>query len=209
MGGNKDLRGGSQDGWILDSSIFYKKLSDLVVSDSDTTYSNEGEGRVQGLEFQGKYNIGTWSWTAAYTFSQSYRKSPGQEEFPSEYDQTHNINLLSSYKTGNWVYGARLRYVTGSPYTPIVGSFYDADNDIYIPKRGDFFSQRKSAFFQLDFRVDRKWIYDTYILSAYLDLQNVTSQENEESIMYSYDYRESQKVSGLPLIPSLGIKGEF
>lgn len=209
VGGNKDLRGGSQDGWILDSSIFYKKLSDLVVSDSDTTYSNEGEGRVQGLEFQGKYNIGTWSWTAAYTFSQSYRKSPGQEEFPSEYDQTHNINLLSSYKTGNWVYGARLRYVTGSPYTPIVGSFYDADNDIYIPKRGDFFSQRKSAFFQLDFRVDRKWIYDTYILSAYLDLQNVTSQENEESIMYSYDYRESQKVSGLPLIPSLGIKGEF
>lgn len=209
IGANKDFRAGSNNGWIIDTSIFYKKLYDLVISDTETTYSNHGEGRIHGIELQGKYNIDSWNWILAYTFSQSFRNSPGEDEFPAEFDQTHNLNLISSYKKGNWVYGARLRYITGSPFTPITGSFYDANNDIYIPKRGEFFSERKGDFIQLDFRVDRKWIYDTYILSAYLDLQNLTSQKNEESLMYSYDYKESQKISGLPLIPSLGIKGEF
>ncbi len=65
------------------------------------------------------------------------------------------------------------------------------------------------AFFALDIRVDKKWIYDTWILSAYLDIQNLTNHKNPETITYSYNYLQSATVNGLPILPTLGVQGEF
>jgi hypothetical protein len=90
-----------------------------------------------------------------------------------------------------------------------VGSTFDADNDVYIPTRGSIYSQRFEAFKQLDLRVDRKFIYDTWILTAYLDILNITNSVNPQSIEYSYDYTQNKKVRGLPILPTIGVKGEF
>lgn len=62
---------------------------------------------------------------------------------------------------------------------------------------------------QLDLRADRKWIYDTWILSLYIDIQNVSSQKNQEGVMYAYDYSEKKEITGLPILPTFGLKGEF
>lgn len=209
MGYGQDFRRGSNLGWNVETAVFYKKLENLVIPDTTRNYSNDGKGRVQGVELQTKYYGDEWSLTVAYTLSQSFREVPGQGEYPSEYDQTHNLNILTSHRWGAWTLGNRFRFVTGNPYTPIVGAFYDSDNDVYVPERGDYFSRRVENFFQWDLRLDRKWVYDTWILSAYLDIQNVTSQRNQESITYSYDYSKSKTVSGLPVLPTIGVKGEF
>jgi hypothetical protein len=119
------------------------------------------------------------------------------------------VNLLASYILNDWQLGSRLRFVSGNPYTPIIGSTFDADNDVYLPQRGEIYSERNPNFFQWDIRVDRKWIYDTWILSAYLDIQNLTNSQNQESITYSYDYSEKKPITGLPTLPSIGVKGEF
>jgi hypothetical protein len=119
------------------------------------------------------------------------------------------VNILFGYRSESWRYGARLRYVTGDPYTPVVGSFFDADNDVHIPLRGPLYSERNGDFFQMDLRIDRQWIYDTWILSAYLDVQNLTNAKNQEGLTYSYDYSQKQIISGIPVLPTLGVKGEF
>lgn len=218
-GFDKDFREGRSDGHILGSTLFYKKLDQLIVRSTELiesddglkaeNYSNKGEGSIIGLELQNKWKREEYGLTTSYTLSRSRRKSPGQEELPSSFDQTHSLNVLSSYETGNWLFGARFRYVTGNPETPVVGSYYDADNDVYLPERGPIFSSRKKDFVQLDLRIDRKYIQDNYVLSFYLDIQNVTSQKNQEGVMYAYDYSEKREISGLPLLPTFGVKGEF
>lgn len=219
LGFDKDFRKGQSEGATLSSTLFYKKLDQLVIRSTEyvdrngtltpENYTNKGEGFAAGAEFQSKHKWDNYGLTASYTYSQSRRKEPGKPDYPSAYDQNHSLNLLTSYETGRWVWGARLRYVTGNPETPVIGSYYDADNDVYLPERGGVFSTRKKDFAQLDFRVDRKFVYDTWILSAYLDIQNVTSQKNQEGVMYSYDYSEKRDVTGLPMLPTFGVKGEF
>jgi hypothetical protein len=99
--------------------------------------------------------------------------------------------------------------VSGLPFTPIRGATFDADNDVYVPLSGRIYSQRFDAFRQLDLRIDRKYIYDRWILTAYLDILNVLNAENPQSIEYSFDYRQKKRVRGLPILPTFGVKGEF
>jgi hypothetical protein len=47
------------------------------------------------------------------------------------------------------------------------------------------------------------------LVGAYLDVQNAYNAENAEGARYSYDYSEREAVSGLPLFPNLGLKGEL
>jgi hypothetical protein len=220
LGFDQDWRGGGSEGWSWSPALFYKQLTDLVEPSTKVfvtstgykteNFNNDGRGRVYGLESQVKYTGEPWTAWISYTLSKSTRWKVGQAEYPFEYDQTHNLNLIGQYQTeNNWQFSARVRYTTGSPTTPITGSVFDADNDVYIPVRGAFYSDRLDPFFQVDYRVDKKWIYDTWILSAYLDIQNVTNSKNREDIRYSYDYSKSEKVTGLPILPTLGLKGEF
>jgi hypothetical protein len=216
IGFQKDFRGGNTNGFTLNSNLFYKELTDLIVlSDKKNDngkaerYSNEGVGNIRGFETLANYRMNAWNFTLAYTYLNSLRKEPGQKFYPSEFDQTHNVNFMGSYELERWSYGTRLRYVTGNPYTPVNGSLYDSDYDVYIPIRGKYFDERYPAFFQLDFRIDRKWVYDTWILSAYLDIQNLTNAQNPQSLSYNYDYSKKAFTAGLPVLPIFGIKGEF
>lgn len=219
LGFEKDFRAGSSEGLSLNGALFYKNLWDqpvpsakLVVREGALTpenYASSGTGRIYGFEIQSKLKLENWNWVGSYTYLQSRRQQPGQAEVPSQYDQTHSLNLLAGYEFKSWRYGGRLRYVTGNPFTPVVGGILDSDNDVYLPVRGEIYSQRNDAFFQVDFRVDRQWIYDTWVLSAYLDIQNLTNSKNQEGLTYAYDYSQSEKITGLPLLPTIGVKGEF
>jgi len=57
--------------------------------------------------------------------------------------------------------------------------------------------------------VDKTWTFDRWKLAAYLDVQNVTNHGNQEGWSYSFDYRERQALTGLPILPILGVKGEW
>ena len=64
-------------------------------------------------------------------------------------------------------------------------------------------------FHQLDLRVDKQWRYSSWTLRTYLDVQNVYNRSNPEGVTYNYNYSQSQVQGFLPIIPSLGIRGEF
>jgi hypothetical protein len=208
-GFNKDFRQGTNQGLELTNNYFYKQLQDLVIPSPRGNYNNSGTGEILGGEVQAKYRYQAWSGQLVYTYLHSTRTIPGFGTSPAEFDQTHNLNLIGSYQRELWTYSARFRFVTGNPYTPVLGGSYDADNDVHIPLRGALFSERFGAFNQLDIRIDRRFIYDKWILTAYLDVQNLYNAQNAQNIQYSYDFRQSQKVRGLPVLPTVGLKGEF
>lgn len=209
VGFTKDFREGSSQGIEFTNNFYYKELKDLVVSDLNQRYSNAGTGKIYGGEVQAKYRKNEWTAQVVYTYLKSTRNIPGFGTQSSEFDQTHNLNLIGSYNKERWSFSSRLRFASGLPYTPVVGATFDSDNDVYIPSVGSIYSKRFGAFTQLDFRIDKKIIYERWILTAYLDIQNIMNSKNEQSIQYNYDYTDSTRARGLPILPTFGIKGEF
>jgi TonB family protein len=206
----------------IDVTGFYKTLHDLVSRSDEATsldgaarplnFSNGGEGRVVGLELSARHELTDrlFGWMA-YTLSRSERRDDGARDYRLfDFDQTHILTLIGSYRLPrNWEISARFRYVSGNLYTPITGAVYDADADEYEGIDGALNSGRVDAFHQLDVRIDKRWVFEKWMLNAYLDIQNVYNRPNADGVEYNYDFSESEPERGLPIIPVLGVRGEF
>ena len=208
---------------------FYKDLDQLVVSSprlGGQEFANDGTGYAAGGELLLKYKPDDrfFGW-AAYTLSRSARMdAPDEEEYLTPFDQTHVLTVLGSIKVGRgWEVGARFRLVSGNLVTPIVcnpeeagcianrlNSIYHAPSTTYSPLAfGSDNSERLPMFHQLDIRGDKTWTFKTWKLSLYVDIQNVYNHGNAEGLSYNYNYTKRQYVTGLPFLPSFGLRGEL
>jgi TonB family protein len=171
------------------------------------------KGRMEGLEILLRHqNNGRFFGWIAYTLSRSERWNPVDKKWQLfSKDQTHNLQLLASYHLNHeWDIGTRIRFVTGDPTTPVV-DIIENENYSYIqPIEGKPFSSRMDPFFQVDIRVDKKFVYKKWMLSTYLDIQNISwlFYKSPEMVIQNYDYTDSQPVSMI-IQPALGIKVEF
>jgi outer membrane receptor protein involved in Fe transport len=208
----------------LEATVFYKSMWDLVTQTRTVGpdgrplfFSNQGLGRVYGLEvlLRRELSRGLYGWLA-YTWSLSQRRDdptiPGYPAWhTAPFDQTHNLTLVLSWRLpGEWIVGTRLRGVTGTPVTPFEGAAYDADSGRYrcLPSSRTL-SARVAPFFQADVRVDKRWTFDRWMFSAYLDVQNVTNRQNAEFRIPSYDCSAQVPLPGLPIFPTLGLRAEW
>lgn len=200
---------------------FYKQLDQLVSRrpgpSGSFDYANEGSGDVLGAEMLLKYKPDDhfFGWVA-YTLSRSRRRdTPDKALRPFQFDQTHILTVLGSYKLGNgWEMGARFRLVSGALDTPVPGTpglsaLYAADTGSYTPLQAAPFSSRLPLFHQLDLRVEKNWQFETFRLMTFLDILNSYNNAARESFLYNFDFSQSTYQQGLPLIPSLGLRGEF
>jgi hypothetical protein len=71
-------------------------------------------------------------------------------------------------------------------------------------------TDRMGPFFQFDVRVDKKYIYRKFIISTYLDVQNVNYfwYNSPESYNYNYDQSDRRVIGGI-IIPSFGLRVDF
>ena len=206
------------EGLTVELTGFYKWLDRQVVRNptffadpSAVPYINGGTGRIVGLELLVKAQLGDFQGWLAYTYQRSFRKDgPNANERPFDFDQPHILTLVGSYEFG-WGITAGLRFqlVSGNPSTPVLGSIYDANSDTWVPLFGATNSDRLPVFHQLDVRVDKTFLFDRWKLSAYLEVLNVYNQANAEGWQFNYDYSERSKLTGLPILPILGVKGEW
>ncbi len=211
-----------------DVQLYYKSLFDLVLPTDavierdgqlvEERYTNGGTGKSYGVELLVRWNPGGrfFGWLA-YSLSRSVRDQkvvggtlmPGGDAF----DQPHNLVALGTMDLpeiwDGFSAGFRVRYSTGNPYRRNETAVYDADADLYLPVLEASASERMPDFFQLDLRADKRWMHRTWILSAYLEVQNVTNRKNAEGVAYDHDYSERGWVTGLPLFPSFGIRAEY
>jgi hypothetical protein len=90
-----------------------------------------------------------------------------------------------------------------------VGGTFDADDGDFRNVSGGFRSTRRKAFQQTDARVEKTWVFDTWMIGAYLDIQNVLNVENVEATQYDYRRRESAPVTSVPFLPTIGVRGQW
>lgn len=204
-------------GLTLQSTGFYNRLSDLVVLDGNRRdpsslggYVNRGQGRAYGVELLLRLRRDDFFGWVSYTGARATRRDePGQAERLFDYDQAHNLIAVASWTLGEWQLGGRFQLTTGKPYTPVASAVYQADQDGYMPRFGEVNSRRVDAQHQLDLRVDRTWRVGSWKLSGYLDIANTYLNAAVIDYSYNFDYSDRQKITTLPIIPSIGIRGEI
>jgi hypothetical protein len=125
---------------------------DYLVSRRGRAYGAEllvrraGEGRLYG-----------W---LAYTLSFSLREDDDGVLGRSDWDERHILNLVAGWRFGHgWSAGARFHFNSGR-LAPIFGS------------GGEY--RELPAFYQLDLRADRRFVFDRFTLDFYVDLGNAT-----------------------------------
>jgi len=196
---------------------FYKYLWDLVSrSELESppiaqALTQDGVGRSFGGQVLLRQELtkGFFGWVTYSLIRSERRDHPDQAWRLFDYDQTHVLAVLASYQFGHgWEGGARFRYTTGAPRTPVIGSFL-AGNDEYDPIFGAHNSIRLPAFYQLDARLERSWVLRRAKLNVFLDVQNVTNRKNPEEIIYNAQYTVRGYITGLPTLAVLGARLEF
>ncbi len=203
------------EGVSLGAEVFYKRLYDRVVAVAgllDPRFTNQGVGNIYGTELSAKVAPGNSRFFGqlSYTLLRSERKDADGQWRLFDFDQTHILVVAGAYNLGRgWDLGATFRFVSGNPYTPINSSSYDARNDVYQPIYGAVNSQRNPAFHRVDVRIEKKWRFSDWRLAMYLDVQNAYNRMNQEGVNYNYDYSQTSRISGLPIIPVIGVRGEI
>jgi TonB family protein len=175
-------------------------------------FDSVGTSRSYGLEVLLRHEVTRhfFGWVS-YTLSRSLqRRRPDQPETPTSFDSAHNLIAVASWRVGFGLeLGLRFRLVSGQPDTPVLGGTLDTDAGAYLPFNAERNSGRKPTFSQLDVRAEKTWIFQTWSLSAYLDVQNVYNATNPEATVFDYRYRKSGAIRGLPILPTLGVKGTW
>ncbi len=195
---------------------FYSRQTDLVTRSPLPTPAlaqalvQGGLGRAYGTQVLLRHDLSDhfFGWLS-YSLLRSERTDGGSRTYrPFDLDQTHVFTALGSYELGaGFEAGARFRYSTGYPRTPIVRAVFDSRTGFPQPIFGAHNSIRIPDFYQVDARIAKR--IDTgggTHLELYLDVQNVTNYGNPEEIVYNDDYSKKSYITGLPILPVLGAK---
>jgi len=205
-------------GLTFKGAVFYNRLRDLLVLSADRRddmslggYVNAGQGTSYGIELLLELKRERLFGWLAYTGARAVRRDGAMAtERRFDYDQAHNLIAVGSWQLGgDWQLGGRFQLTTGRPYSPVVGATYQADVDLYLPRYGRANSQRVAVQHQLDLRVDHTWRFDRWKLAAYLDISNVYVNAAEIDYQYNFDYSARTAITSLPILSSLGVRGEI
>ncbi len=192
----------------------YAEPEDLDLSNTDQKlWIGDGEGRMYGMEIMLRHDRSErfFGWLA-YSLSKAERYNPTTRnwELYGE-DETHNIQLVASWHLRrDWDLGLRARYVTGKPTTPVIGSIEDENGNFIEPIFGSRNSDRLGPFFQLDLRVDKKFVFNKWMFSVYLDLinSNYFFYKSPELEVWNEFYDDKTTISNI-FTPALGFRAEF
>ncbi|OGQ20174.1 MAG: hypothetical protein A2138_03515, partial [Deltaproteobacteria bacterium RBG_16_71_12] len=198
---------------LIESTSRMRSSSDGSGEVDPLFYDNGGRGSTVGAELLLRHEITEhfYGWVA-YTLSRTVEDldDHGDRWWLTDYDQTHILTMVAQTNLP-WAFtlGARFRVVTGSPTNLPLGSVHDLDTTDYRGLGTTPQSSRLPAFHQLDLRIDRKFVFDTFSFTTYLDLLNVYNQENAEGFITDYRSREQEPIPSLPILPVVGLSGEF
>jgi TonB family protein len=198
---------------LLTLDGFYKRLDRMVVASPvpGQNFDNDGIGRIWGAEASARLQPSRrTTGFLSYTLSRSRRNDHGDAWRFFDFDQTHVLTVAGSLRLGaGWDLSGTFRYVSGNPMTPVVASTYNANSDLFRPTYGAVNSERSEAFHRLDMRLEKAWHGKSSSIAVYVDVQNAYNHRSQEGRTYNYNFTQSRAVPGLPVIPSLGLRGEL
>ena len=199
---------------------FYKRMWDLVSRNANPSppvadsLTQDEIGRAYGGQALLRQELlrGFFGWIT-YSLTRSERRDhPGTDWRLFDFDQTQALGVVASYQLGHgWDVGARFRYTTGFPRTPVIPQpgVFDNPNNQYAPVFGAYNSIRIPSFYQLDARLERSFVYKRAKFNIFLDVQNITDRQNPEEIIYNYNFTVKSYITGFPTLAVVGARVEF
>jgi hypothetical protein len=157
------------------------------------------EARSYGLEVMIRRPASErlYGWIA-YTLSQSQRAMGGGVIGPSDWDQRHILNAVAGYRIAAYTLGLRAHYNSGRPVL-INGAVTGAQAETFV---------RLPAFYQLDLRAERRFLFDAFTLAAYVEVVNTTLTREVYQLSRDQD-GELREQSLRVFLPSLGLRGQM
>jgi hypothetical protein len=142
----------------MDNVIDYIDGAELFLKENIETELLRGSGYAYGLELYAKKQEGRLTGWLSYTLARSMRKIPGinnGKEYPSSYDRTHNISLVTNYDLSKrWNFSASWIFATGNPTSYPVAKYDVQGNTMY------YYSDRNSNRIPDYHRLDVSFTYD-------------------------------------------------
>jgi carboxypeptidase-like protein len=177
---------------------YYKDYDQFPLEHNLKHYVSQGYGYAAGIDaiLKGKLSSKLDGWIS-YGFIKTKRKWMDFESLTnSSFDITHNISIVARYNiTSMWQLGTTYKLATGRPYTPIVGSDYRDDLEIYEPKYGLKNSDRYKLYQRLDFRITHlNQLFGKYFTVFYIEALNILNIHNMFGYAYNQDYSERTEV---------------
>ncbi|MBC8004258.1 MAG: TonB-dependent receptor, partial [Verrucomicrobia bacterium] len=194
----------------MDQVIDYKDGAELFLNENLETELLHGSGYAYGLELYTKKQEGRLTGWVSYTLSKSMRKVPGineGKEYPSSYDRTHNISVVSNYDLSKrWNISSTWIFSTGNPTSYPVAKYEVQGNTIYY--YSDRNSNRIPDYHRLDVSVtydfkknDRKKVKQSLNFAIY----NVYARRNA----YSVTFRQNEDKPNVSEATRLSIIGSM
>jgi hypothetical protein len=204
--------------WNWKAETYYKKLSNLVVSDPNTNpnttlnYLNGASGKAYGLELLVKKEETDKlsGWFVLNLAKSQRRNDVTGESFRFSYDQPVNATLVGNYKLSEaWSFGGKWNYHSGTPYTPIIGTSGQYSDGRLIPKYAGVNSDTLPVYHRLDLRLDRKYVFNKWKFNTYFELNNVYQRKAIVGYTYNDTYTSREPVYDFVFPFSFGVQGEF
>lgn len=174
-------------------TLFYKDIRDLLGVEFITTYNVADYARFTNIDFGSVYGftvaldqrpVGPISTTLDYTLQVARGNSSNPEEtanraqagkdsrprdIPFNWDQRHTLNATAIFaKPGSYSISAIVKIGSGQPYTPAIGSGFNADLETN--------SGRKSSFALVDLRAEKYFALAGKKLSVFLRTFNLFNE---------------------------------
>ena len=171
----------------MQNVLDYREGAELFLNDAIETELLHGKGTSKGLEVLVKKSQGKLTGWVGYTLARTTREIEGinnGDPYPSSYDRTHDLSVVSSYKLNKmWNFAANFVFATGNPTSYPVAKYNVQKNQIYEYSSRN--SNRIPEYHRLDFSVtydfkknDRRKFKQSLNFSVY----NVYGRRNAYSI---------------------------
>jgi len=191
---------------------YYKKFTDLAISDDAKNFEAVGKGKAYGLDITYTKKVDNLSLMVAYSYVKATRQlnTNTTKQYRFEGDIPHTLQLSANYHINqNWRVSTYAKYSSGAPYTPIVGTnTYSYKGKEYVsPVYGKPYSKRLDANYDLDVQVG----YKTGNWEFALELMNVNAllKKNTAGIKYDDKYEEDGKVESFGFLPAVHVTYSF
>ncbi|WP_027377860.1 TonB-dependent receptor [Kaistella palustris] len=162
--------------------------ADFFVVGSEPVDSR-GFGETYGLEFLAqKRTVNNFYGILAYTFGYSKFSNAAGNLLPSSWDSRHILSASAGkYFSKNWNFGARFRLQSGLPETPydlnrssLVSIWNIANGPVQDFARLN--TLRGNVSHQLDLRAEKKWVFQKWQFTTYVDIINVYGSKNASNL---------------------------
>ncbi len=204
-------RATTERGFAGSVRAYYDDRTNLIERDGLGAFANTGNGTTYGASALVSEHLGHWFAQLAITLEHADRQNTYRTRVrPYEYDQPVRLDAVVQHRYRQWLFGAHWALREGLPYTPITSATFDSDRDVYLPLFAiQLYSARLPWQHQLDLRIDRELTAGRVKLTAYLDIANAYDQRNTIGWAYNFNYTQQRAIESLPILPTLGIRGEL